>query len=81
MQKQTMRLKLTFIFLILFSAKTFACSCVMKPDFKTKEDLNEYSFIAHIKINGIKEAENIETDSYVHQMNFEILELYKGEQI
>jgi len=81
MQKQTMRLKLTFLFLILFSAKTFACSCVMKPDFKTKEDLNEYSFIAHIKINGIKEAENIETDSYVHQMNFEILELYKGEQI
>ncbi|MDT0622682.1 toxin-antitoxin system YwqK family antitoxin [Croceitalea vernalis] len=76
-----MRLKLTLSFLILFSVRTFACSCVTEPDFKTQEDLNEYSFIAHIKINGIKEAENIETDSYVHQMNFEILELYKGEQI
>jgi antitoxin component YwqK of YwqJK toxin-antitoxin module len=81
MLKQTMRLKLTFVFLILFSVKIFACSCVMKSDFKTKKDLNEYSFIAHIKINGIKLAENIETDSYVHQMTFEILESYKGKEI
>ncbi|RXG13900.1 antitoxin component YwqK of YwqJK toxin-antitoxin module [Leeuwenhoekiella aestuarii] len=76
-----MKLKLIFVFFILFSAKTFACSCAIKPYFKTKEDLDEYSFIAHIKVNGIKKAENIETDSYVHLMNFEILELYKGEQI
>jgi len=81
MLKQTMRLKLTFVILILFSAKIFACSCVMKPDFKAKEDLNEYNFIAYIKINGIKQAENIETDSYAHKMTFEILELYKGEEI
>ena len=79
MLKQTMRLKFIFLILILFSVKSFACSCAIKPDFKTKEDLNEYNFIAHIKINVIKQAEIIETDSYVHQMDFEILELYKGE--
>ncbi len=79
--EKTMRLQITFLILILFSVKSLACSCVMKPDFKTKEDLNEYKFIAHIKINGVNQAENVETDSYVHQMTFEILELYKGENI
>ena len=81
MLKQTMRLQITLLILILFSAKTFACSCSIKPDFKTKEDLDEYRFIAHISISEIIVAENIETDSYVHRMTFEILELYKGENI
>lgn len=76
-----MRSTLTFIFLAAFAFKSFACTCSIKPLFTTKEDLSEYSFIAHVKITGIQEAENINTDYYAHQMNFEIIELYKGEQI
>jgi len=76
-----MKLQITFLILIFFSLKTFACSCVTKPDFKTKEDLNEYIFIAHVKITGIQQIDNIETDRYVHQMTFEILELFKGKEI
>jgi len=74
-----MRLQLTILILIIFSIKTFACSCRTKLDFKTKEDLNEYNFIAHIKITAIKKAENIDTDFKIHQMSFELLESYKGD--
>ncbi|WP_417361287.1 hypothetical protein [Galbibacter sp.] len=76
-----MRLQIPFLVLFLFSVKTFACSCSYNPDFKTKEDLSDYDFIAHVKITEIKKAENIETDFYIHLMGFEILELYKGENI
>ncbi len=76
-----MRLQITFLILILFSAKTFACYCVFEGDFNTKEDLKKYNFIAHVKINGIKDVENNDTEGSVHQMTFDILELYKGENI
>lgn len=73
-----MKALLTLPLLMLLSVKTLACHCEMKPDFRIKEDLAEYQFIAHVKISGI---ENVTSGTDVHQMNFEVLEQYKGNAI
>lgn len=76
-----MKLKILFFTVfILFSLKSFSCVCPIKYDFKTKEDLNEYDFIAHVKVTSIDIIKNINRNE-MHQISFEIKELYKGKQL
>lgn len=76
-----MKIKLTFIFLLFSIVKSYSCSCSLKPDFVTQDDLQEYEFIAHIKISNIEEVENKNSDYLVHLMSFNIIELYKGKEL
>lgn len=75
-----MKFQSTLFALLLLSVTTFACSCDMEPDFKTKADLNKYSFIAHVKITQVNPAVSVKSPADAHQMSFELLELYKGEK-
>ena len=73
-----MKIKITFIILLFSIVKSYSCSCVPKPDFVTQDDLQEYEFIAHVKISNIEEIENKNSDYLIHSMSFNIIELYKG---
>lgn len=74
-----MKFKLTLIVIFFTIVKGYSCSCTFKPEFKSQNDLNEYNFIAHVKITDIKKLEESNPDFIIHQMSFNILELYKGE--
>lgn len=76
-----MKFKLTITFLIICWAKMLACSCAYEPDFQTQEDLEEYRFIAHVKVKGVEAATGIDEEWPIHKMNFELLELFKGAPI
>ena len=74
-----MKLKFSIFLFLYFSVKSLACVCNIKPEFKTLDDLQEYSFIAHIKIKDISKA-SLEPNDF-HQMSFDIIELYKGDSL
>uniref|UniRef100_A0AB33KXH5 Toxin-antitoxin system YwqK family antitoxin n=1 Tax=Tenacibaculum sp. Pbs-1 TaxID=3238748 RepID=A0AB33KXH5_9FLAO len=76
-----MKFKLTIIILLFSTIKTYSCSCEPKPDFKSQNDLNEYDFIAHVKITDIKNTENKKPEFLVHSTSFNIIELYKGKEL
>jgi antitoxin component YwqK of YwqJK toxin-antitoxin module len=76
-----MKIKLTLIILFFSIVKSYSCSCDPKPAFESQDDLKEYDFIAHVKITNIKELENQDSDFLIHQMSFNILELYKGNEL
>lgn len=76
-----MRIRVIFFFLFLISTNAFACVCNIKPEFETQSDLKEYDFIAHIKVSKIDKVDGIDPTVKIHQMSFEILELFKGNQL
>jgi antitoxin component YwqK of YwqJK toxin-antitoxin module len=78
-------MKTLFTIILLMIAKcSFCCYCGLLPDFKSKEDLKEYDFIALVKITAVSPLDT--ADHYMHtRMNGEItinvLELFKGKNI
>lgn len=69
------------IALIFVLTKSLSCVCDFDRGFKTKEDLAEYSFIALVKIARIDSIGPTKIiTGLAHQIEFEILELYKGEK-
>ncbi|PAW93973.1 hypothetical protein CKK33_10890 [Mucilaginibacter sp. MD40] len=75
-----MKAIITAIFLFL-SIPVFACSCLIKPAFKSTNDLKDYSFIALVKITQTAPFDEkykfmgIRKDSVAH---ITVLELFKG---
>jgi len=78
---KTLNSRILFILLIVNSIKLIACSCNPEPNFKVKEDLNNYDFIAHVKIKSINSYEKRNYDFLIHKITFETIELYKGKKI
>ncbi len=78
-----MNKSILFLFVMIFiSLKSFSCSCNPEPTFMNKEDLNNYDFIAHIKINSIDSIKIINSDSQlIHKISFKTLELFKGQNL
>ena len=76
-----MKFKITLIIIFFSIAKSYSCSCDSKPDFKSQDDLKEYDFIAHVKITNIEDLEKKDSDFLIHKMSFNILELYKGNEL
>ncbi len=72
--------KVSILLIGLISFNSFGCVCKPKEDFKTKEDLEEYEFIARIKITSIDSADVDKNDKSLHQISIETLEQFKGEK-
>ena len=58
-----------------------ACNCGITKDINSLKDLDRYEFIAHVKIKNVTTAHNVHTLSQVHEISFEILELFKGQSL
>jgi antitoxin component YwqK of YwqJK toxin-antitoxin module len=74
------RIILTTGLLVFIFTKSLSCVCDMKPELKTKEDLAEYNFIALVRIVRIDSILQT-SEERAHGIEFEILELYKGEKV
>ncbi|MDP9078709.1 MAG: hypothetical protein M3O71_14855 [Bacteroidota bacterium] len=75
-----MKLSIT-LFLLILRECVFGCTCGMLRDFKSKEDLNGYDFIALAKITDLPKLDP--ADRFMHtrvsaDVNISILELFKG---
>lgn len=81
MQKMK-ELVLTIGLFISAISQSWSCSCSIKPEFKTKEDLIEYDFISLVRISKIDSIDSKAQPAYLtHLIYFEIIEKYKGEII
>jgi antitoxin component YwqK of YwqJK toxin-antitoxin module len=69
--------------LLIFTFTTsYSCVCELKPEFRTEEDLAEYNFISLVKILKIDSIESRKDSRLpVHQIEFQIIELFKGDNI
>lgn len=76
--------RILLLSVLFFSATTesSACFCDLKSDYKTKEDLTEYDFIALVRILKIDTiTSGISSQSPIHKTEFEIIERFKGDLI
>jgi antitoxin component YwqK of YwqJK toxin-antitoxin module len=75
-------MRLLFTITLLFvNAKLFACTCSIFGDFKTKDDLKSYDFIAMVKIGELPPMDSTQKFMKVRTNgNFkaDVLELFKG---
>ena len=66
---------LLLFFLILISKETFSCSCINTP---LLEKYQRSDFVAKIKITKVIQDEN---NKDYHDIDFELISIYKGESI
>jgi hypothetical protein len=73
----------SLIYFVLFLNKTLGCSCIPLNEIKTKDDLEEYDFVALVKIKKLKDSSDknalVLSDTYL--ANITILELFKGNYV
>jgi antitoxin component YwqK of YwqJK toxin-antitoxin module len=76
-----MKILCTLIFLIVIK-HSFGCVCAPLPEFKSKEDLKGYDFIALVQIKQLAPKDSarllMRKDGHI---GIEVLELFKGESI
>lgn len=72
-----------FALLLIWGNQTMSCSCSEQLEFKSKEDLNRYSFIALVNIDSIfqSKAEKLSSFDIFYEARISILELFKGDKI
>lgn len=76
------QLVVAIILTLSCSIKAFSCECSGPYEFKTKEDLEEYQFIALVSIDSIyfsNISKTFEHDIF-YQADLSILEIFKGDQ-
>jgi antitoxin component YwqK of YwqJK toxin-antitoxin module len=75
-------MRLLFTITLLFvNAKLFACTCSIFGDFKTKDDLKSYDFIAMVKIGELPPMDSTQKFMKVRtngDFKADVLELFKG---
>ena len=79
-----MRIKtLLLIYFSLTTVKALACECTGPYEFKTKDDLKEYSFIAFVRVDSIfvSEVEKKSEHDLFYEANVTTLETFKGESV
>ena len=69
------------VILTVFSIKAFSCECLGPYEFRKKEDLEKYRFIAFVVIDSIyiSNAPKMYEHDIFYQADFTILELFKGD--
>lgn len=73
------KITLTIGVLFYVITESLCCVCNSKPDYHSKSDLLEYEFISLVRVSKIDSVEN-QPNNPIHRIEFEIIELYKGEK-
>ncbi|SMO82273.1 hypothetical protein [Gracilimonas mengyeensis] len=68
------------ILALVLPLQAWACTCGGPYEFKTKEDLKRYQFIAFVKVDSIYKSgiSKVNEHDLFYQADFTILELFKG---
>jgi len=71
----------SLLFLLLLTKAVVACTCAPQPEFKSKEDLKRYDFVALVEITALP-PKNLQSFMKLRvngDINLTIKELFKGE--
>ena len=67
-------------FLLLFCLDSYACDCVPNKDYETAKDLEEYEYIALVKIDSTFLSDHQKADNYFYESSISTLIQFKGNQ-